>query len=110
MRSRGNRFVLGYSGEIAVSEDHLIVAQRVTQSGNENDGLEPMVKLVKHWWARLIWGLYPLLVTFVVVATANHFFIDVFLGALTAGAAALIANRLLARARPEVWTFGEVPA
>jgi transposase len=46
LRSRGNRFVLGYSGEIAVSEDHLIVAQRVTQSGNENDGLEPMVKLV----------------------------------------------------------------
>ena len=28
----------------------------------------PMVKLAKHWWTRLIWGLYPLLITFVVVA------------------------------------------
>jgi hypothetical protein len=29
----------------------------------------------------------------------------VFLGALTAGVAALIAKQLLARARPEVWAF-----
>jgi len=30
----------------------------------------------------------------------------VFLGALTAGASALLAQRLLARARPDVWAFG----
>lgn len=69
-----------------------------------------MSRLVRHRWARIAWLLYPLLVTFVVVATANHFFIDVFLGALTAGVAALIAKRLLARAKPEAWAFGPVPA
>ena len=66
--------------------------------------------LVRRRWARIAWRTYPLLVTFVVVATANHFFIDVFLGALTAGAAVLIAKRLLARARPEVWAFSQAPA
>ena len=50
-------------------------------------------------------ALYPLLITFVVVATGNHYLTDVFLGALTAGASALIASRLLARARPDAWTF-----
>jgi hypothetical protein len=39
LRSRGGRFVLGYTAEIAVSDDHLIVAQRVTQAGNENGSL-----------------------------------------------------------------------
>ncbi len=69
-----------------------------------------MSRLVRRRWARIAWMLYPLLVTFVVVATANHFFIDVFLGALTAGAATLVAKRLLARARPEAWAFGQVAA
>jgi transposase len=39
-------FVLGYSAQIAVSEDHLIVAQRVIQRGNDNASLIPMVDLV----------------------------------------------------------------
>jgi transposase len=47
LRARGGRFVLGYTGEIAVSDDHLIVAQRVTQAANDNASLEPMVELVK---------------------------------------------------------------
>ncbi len=68
-----------------------------------------MSRLVRRKWARITWRLYPLLVTFVVVATANHFFTDVFLGALTAGAATLVAKRLLARARPEAWAFGQPP-
>jgi hypothetical protein len=38
--------VLGYTGEIAVSEDHLIVAQRVTRQSNDNASLVPMVELV----------------------------------------------------------------
>ena len=69
-----------------------------------------MSRLVRRRWMRIAWLVYPLLVTFVVVATANHFFIDVFLGALTAGAAAFVAKRLLARARPEKWAFGQAPA
>ena len=56
-------------------------------------------------------ALYPVLVTFVVIATANHFFIDVFLGALTAGAVG--ADRQ-APARPSpargVWAFGRATA
>jgi transposase len=47
LRARGGRFVLGYTGEIAVSEDHLIVAQRVTRQSNDNASLVPMVELVK---------------------------------------------------------------
>ncbi|MBV8988520.1 MAG: phosphatase PAP2 family protein [Solirubrobacterales bacterium] len=65
----------------------------------------PMLKLVTHRWAKIAWAMYPLLVTFVVVATANHYLTDVFLGALTAGVSALLAQRLLARARPDAWAF-----
>jgi transposase len=47
LRSRGGRFVLGYSAEIAVSNDHLIVAQRVTQEATDNASLDPMVDLIE---------------------------------------------------------------
>ena len=59
---------------------------------------------------KVAWALYPLLVTFVVVATANHYLTDVFLGALTAGVSALLAQRLLARARPHAWAFAPATA
>ena len=42
LRQRGG-FVLGYTGEIAVSNDHLIVAQRVTQNVTDNASLGPMI-------------------------------------------------------------------
>ena len=70
----------------------------------------PMAKLVSWRPAKIAWCLYPLLVTFVVVATANHFLTDVFLGVLTAGISATLAKRLLARARPDVWGFKQVTA
>ncbi len=41
LRERGGRFRLGYSGEIAVSEDHFIVAVRVTQNATDNASLLP---------------------------------------------------------------------
>ena len=47
LRAPHGRFVLGYTGEIAVSQDHLIVAQRVTQEANDNASLVPMVELVE---------------------------------------------------------------
>jgi transposase len=37
-------FVLGYTGEAAVNEDHLIVGQRVTQNAADNHSLIPMVE------------------------------------------------------------------
>ena len=43
LRQRGDRFVLGYSAEIAVSDDHLIVAQRVTQNATDNASLIPVL-------------------------------------------------------------------
>jgi membrane-associated phospholipid phosphatase len=64
-----------------------------------------MCRLTRWRPGKVLWALYPLVITFVVVATANHFLTDVFLGALTAGAAALLAQRLLARARPDAWAF-----
>jgi transposase len=47
LRARGGRFVLGYTAEIGVSNDHLIVAQRVTQEATDNASLEPMVERIE---------------------------------------------------------------
>jgi transposase len=37
-------FVMGYTGEIAVNQRHLIVAQRVTQNPTDNDSLLPLLE------------------------------------------------------------------
>ena len=47
LRQRGDKFVLGYSAEIAVSDNHLIVAQRVTQNVTDNESLAPMLDQVE---------------------------------------------------------------
>lgn len=65
----------------------------------------PLVRLVRRRALKIVCLLYPILITFVVVATANHFLLDALLGAATAGLAALVADRLLARARPDAWAF-----
>jgi hypothetical protein len=64
----------------------------------------PLARLVKHRAARVFWVLYPLVVTFVIVVTANHFLADAVLGAMTAGLAAYAAE-WMARARPAAWAF-----
>lgn len=46
LRERGG-FTLGYTATLAVSEDHLILAQRVTQETNDNAGLLPMIEAVQ---------------------------------------------------------------
>jgi membrane-associated phospholipid phosphatase len=70
----------------------------------------PMVRLVKNPFAVVAWALYPLFITFVVIATGNHYLTDVVLGAITALASALLAQELLARARPDAWAFEQAPA
>jgi membrane-associated phospholipid phosphatase len=65
----------------------------------------PLAALVRPWPLKVAWGLYPVLVTFVVVATGNHFMLDVAAGATTAAVSALVAQWLLARARPAAWAF-----
>jgi hypothetical protein len=64
-----------------------------------------MIGMTRRRWAQALWAVYPLVVTFVVVATANHWWFDAFLGALTAAASAWAARTLLARARPDVWAW-----
>jgi hypothetical protein len=50
----------------------------------------------KHWWAKLIWALWPAWVWFSVMATANHFWLDVVAGgALAAVTLAAIHQRRL---------------
>jgi transposase len=46
LRERGG-FTLGYTATLAVSEDHLILAQQVTQDTNDNEALLPMVDRVE---------------------------------------------------------------
>lgn len=62
-----------------------------------------MSRLVKRRPFKVLWILYPLLITWVVVATGNHYLFDAVLGAATAGLAYLGA-RQLSRAR-EGWAF-----
>jgi len=49
------------------------------------------------------WRMYPLLVTWVVVATGNHYLLDALLGAVTAGLAWIVATLLAGR--NEGWVF-----
>jgi PAP2 superfamily len=67
----------------------------------------PLARLVRWRIVSVLWLLYPLLITFVIVVTANHFIVDAVLGALTAGASGYGAS-WLARARPTVWCFSRV--
>jgi hypothetical protein len=69
----------------------------------------PLARLAQHRIVRVLWLVYPFLMTLVIVVTANHFIVDALLGALTAGASAYGA-RWLARARPAVWRFSTVPS
>ena len=62
-------------------------------------------RLVRLRWLKMAWLGYPLVMTWVVIVTGNHWWVDALLGALTAGAAALAAKELLARARPDAWAF-----
>lgn len=69
----------------------------------------PLASLSRTRVASILWRLYPLLIAFVIVATANHFVLDAILGALTAGVSAVGARRL-ARIRPAAWRFSPAPA
>ena len=65
----------------------------------------PAIKLVKSRVLKVLWGLYPVVVTFVVVVTANHFWLDAALGALVAAISAAGASYALGRARPSAWAW-----
>ena len=64
----------------------------------------PMARMARRAWAKGVWLVYPALVSFAVVATANHWWLDAALGALTAAVAAWAAQSL-ALARPHAWAW-----
>jgi PAP2 superfamily len=63
------------------------------------------VLVSRHKISKVLWAAYPMLVFWVVVVTANHFWIDGAAGLVVATLAALAAREVLARARPAVWSF-----
>ena len=65
----------------------------------------PGMIIARHLASKVAWALYPLLVLFVVIVTANHFGLDAVAGALVAGIAALVAHRLLATYGPGEWSW-----
>jgi membrane-associated phospholipid phosphatase len=79
----------------AVPSMHCAFAMMIGASG---------VRICTHWWSKAWWAFWPLLVSWVTIVTANHYWVDAALGWLVALAAAGIAWQL-ARARPEAWSF-----
>jgi PAP2 superfamily len=69
-----------------------------------------LARLVRPRALKVAWALYPVLMTSVVLITANHWWMDAALGALTALVSATIAHALLARARPDDWAFAGAAA
>ncbi len=63
------------------------------------------VMVSRRWYTRAFWAAWPLLVAWVVIVTANHFWTDAVLGWTVAATSLLVAHRLLARARPEAWSW-----
>jgi membrane-associated phospholipid phosphatase len=61
--------------------------------------------ICRRWWAKAWWALWPILIVWVVIVTGNHYWVDWVLGWMVAVTAAVVASRLLARVRPEVWAF-----
>jgi membrane-associated phospholipid phosphatase len=49
--------------------------------------------ILKHWWAKALWLAWPAWVWFSVMATGNHFWLDIVAGVLVALAAALVLER-----------------
>jgi hypothetical protein len=69
----------------------------------------PLSRLVRSRAAAIAWIVYPFVMTFVIVVTANHFIVDALFGAMTAGMSAYAA-KWLGRARPAAWQFARVRA
>jgi membrane-associated phospholipid phosphatase len=64
----------------------------------------PMAAMARRTVVKALWWAYPLLVTFVVVATGNHWWFDAAAGAAVAAVSALAAVGF-ARTRPAAWAW-----
>jgi membrane-associated phospholipid phosphatase len=63
------------------------------------------VRVARHRLTKAFWAFWPMLIVWVVIVTANHYWFDAALGALVAATSALVAQRLLARAGPDAWSW-----
>jgi membrane-associated phospholipid phosphatase len=70
----------------------------------------PAMQLMRHRWVKVLWAFYPLLVTFVVISTGNHFWLDGAFGVVVAICSAVLAKTAFARVRPEAWAWRTSPA
>lgn len=69
----------------------------------------PALLVVRNRLAKVLWALYPLAVTFVVLVTGNHWFMDAVAGAFVAGTSALVARHVLSRMWPGAWSWSPAP-
>ena len=53
----------------------------------------------RHWWSKALWALWPAWVWFCVLATANHFWLDVLAGVTIAALSIAVVTRVAARRR-----------
>ncbi len=65
----------------------------------------PASQIARRRVFKVLWLIYPVVVTYVVVVTANHFWMDAALGAMVAALSASCASLALARARPDAWSW-----
>ena len=61
------------------------------------------IAVCRHWWSKALWACWPILIAWVVIVTANHYWVDWILGWIVALAAFAIAKGALARWKPEAW-------
>jgi membrane-associated phospholipid phosphatase len=70
----------------------------------------PAMMIVRRRIAKVLWAVYPLVVSFVVIVTGNHWLFDVVAGATVAGTSALVARHVLSRLWPAAWAWEAGPA
>jgi membrane-associated phospholipid phosphatase len=63
----------------------------------------PGAILVRNKALKVLWAIYPAIMSYVVISTGNHFWVDGALGALVAALSAWSATFGFARLRPEAW-------
>jgi membrane-associated phospholipid phosphatase len=65
----------------------------------------PALLIVRRKVFKALWALYPMVVTFVVVVTGNHWLMDAIAGAAVAAAAAIVSARVLSPLWPAAWSW-----
>jgi hypothetical protein len=64
-------------------------------------------RLARNRLLQILAMLYPIVILLAIVVTANHFVFDAAAGAATAVVAAIASQRVMARFRPDWWSWGQ---